>query len=146
MLTFRALSDTNPTDGMILAWDNWTAKPRESIQLIQDRLALDKGAFVSVNGTTFTVMAMGLERYRASLQQTVSSFRQLTQQERNSIGGLRVRVADLRSGETLSSFGHRVDNSWSPELTGIINGVDAGKPPKTGMRLKLARQERYTPE
>ncbi|MEH6582580.1 MAG: M48 family metalloprotease [Halioglobus sp.] len=102
--------------------------------------------FVSVDGLSFTVMSMGYERYRETLKETVLSLRQLTAAERESIGGLRVRLAEVRPGETFTSFGQRVGNEWPAELTGIINGAADNATPVAGSRLKLVRTERYMPQ
>ena len=101
--------------------------------------------FVDSPHSTFTVMAMGLERYRESLRETVLSLRQLSEHESASIKGQRLRLAQIRTGETVSAFNKRVANQWPDELTTIFNGVDAGEKSPSTRTLKIMRTERYRP-
>jgi len=102
--------------------------------------------FVSSPRSTFTLMAMGLERYRDELRDTVLSLRQLTEHENDSIKGQRLRLAQIRAGETLSSFNRRVANQWPPELTSILNGLDSGTENTDSRTLKILRTEHYRPQ
>ncbi|MBE9538970.1 MAG: M48 family metalloprotease [Proteobacteria bacterium] len=102
--------------------------------------------FVASPHSTFTVMAMGLERYRESLRETVLSLRQLSAHESASIKGQRLRLAQIRAGETLASFDKRVANQWPDELTAIFNGVDASEQSPSTRTLKIIRTERYRPQ
>lgn len=142
----RERAGIEPTERRELSLGEWPAQLVRYDDTSGEETASLYYLFVSIENTRFTVMSMGLERYREVLRKTVLSLRQLTPQERKSIGGQRLRIADVRPGETLSSFGERVDNQWSPELTEIINGIDPGEPLETGRRLKLVHHERYIPE
>ena len=101
--------------------------------------------FVASPHSTFTVMAMGLERYRGMLRETVLSLRQLSEQEKASIKGQRLRLAQMRAGESLSSFNRRVANQWNPELTAIINALDDDAKNPSARTVKIVRDERYRP-
>lgn len=93
---------------------------------------------------TFTLMAMGLETYRAALRKTALSLRQLTPAEVRSIDGLRLRVVERRPGESLEAFSERVGNRWPTGLTAAINGIDEQAASSAGRLLKIVRRERYT--
>ena len=99
--------------------------------------------FVDSPRMTFTLMAMGLERYRDDLVGAVSSLRQLTEQEAASIKGQRLRLAQIRPGETLSAFSRRVANQWAPELTAILNGLEPSSKADSEQLLKIMRSEQY---
>ena len=101
--------------------------------------------FVDSPHVTFTLMAMGLERYRDDLAGTVASLRRLTAREIASIEGQRLRLAQVRPGESLSSFSRRVANQWPPELTAILNGLEPNSQPDSGALLKIMRTEQYQP-
>lgn len=101
--------------------------------------------FVAAGDASFTLRAMGLEHYRPELRATVASLRQLTPQERDSIGGLRVRLANVKPGDTLASLGARENNQWPSEFTAIINDVEATTSPHPGSKLKVTRREKYQP-
>lgn len=99
--------------------------------------------FVSTETDTFTLMAMGLEAYRADLQDSALSLRAPTQAEIKSINGLRVRTAKLQAGETLTQFNSRVGNEWPVDLTAAINGLDATQQAKAGLPYKILKTEPY---
>ena len=99
--------------------------------------------FVDSPHSTFTVMAMGLERYEAQLRETVESLRQLNSSERASIQGQRLRLAQIRPGESISSFNRRVANQWPVDLTAILNGTEAEAQENTSQTLKIMRTEHY---
>ena len=99
--------------------------------------------FVDSPRMTFTLMAMGLERFRDDLAGAASSLRQLTEREAASIQGQRLRLAQVRPGESLSSFNRRVANQWPPELTAILNGLEPDSQPTSAQLLKIMRTEQY---
>ena len=79
------------------------------------------------------------------LRETVLSLRQLSEQEEASIKGQRLRLAQMRAGESLSSFNRRVANQWNPELTAIINALDDDAKSPSARTVKIVRDERYRP-
>ncbi len=99
--------------------------------------------FLDTPGGSFTFMGMGFERLRSPLRDAVMSMRPLTATERNSIGGLRLRLADVRPGESLQAWSERVGSQWSAGLAGAINGVDADYR-GSGESLKYVRRETYS--
>ena len=93
----------------------------------------------------FTLMAMGYAEFRDVLGTSALSLRQLTTVERNSVGGLRLRVTDPQPGEGLTALGQRVDSKWPPALAAAINGLASSNAPIAGRPIKYSRPERYTP-
>lgn len=78
------------------------------------------------------------QRYAPAFRATATSFRALTDAERESITERRLRLAETRSGETLEAFSARVSNAWGPAETGIANGLEPGAPLPAGRVLKVA--------
>ena len=99
--------------------------------------------FLAAPTGSFTFMAMGYEQLRETLRESVLSIRPLTAAERDSIGGLRLRTTEMRSGEDLPAFTGRLNSETGPKFTAALNGVEeqhigAGEP------RKYVRKERYT--
>ena len=80
--------------------------------------------FLKAPGGSFTFMAMGYEKFREQLRKSVLSIRPLTDAERNSISGLRMRIAEQESGEDLPGFVNRRGSETGPKFTAALNGVD----------------------
>jgi predicted Zn-dependent protease len=100
--------------------------------------------FLDTAEGSFTFMGMGFERFREPLREAVMSMRRLTATERNGIGGLRLRLAEIRPGETLQTWTERVGSQWSADLAAAMNGVDTGQP-GAGETFKYVRRESYQP-
>lgn len=92
---------------------------------------------------SFTFMGMGFERFSDPLREAVMSMRPLTTTERSSIGGLRLRLADTRPGESLQAWSERVGSQWSADLTAAMNGLESSHR-GAGESLKYVRRESYT--
>ena len=93
----------------------------------------------------FMVVAMGFAEFRDALGESALSLRPLTAVQRNSVGGLRLRVTQAASGESLTALGQRVGTKWPPELAAGINGLVSKNAPVAGRPVKFSRVERYTP-
>lgn len=96
-------------------------------------------------GQKFVLVAMGFAEFRDTLATSAFSLRQLSSSERNSIGGLRLRVVEPRPGEDLPTLGRRVGSKWPVELAAAINGLSSTNAPLAGRPIKFTRPERYKP-
>ncbi len=101
--------------------------------------------FVAAPGGSYTFMALGLEHLRDQLRESVMSMRALTAAERDSITGLRLRVATRRPGESLEAFAKRLNSKWGPKFLASMNGLDDENQAGNGESLKYTRIERYVP-
>ncbi len=99
--------------------------------------------FVQSPRESYAFMAMGLLQHREAMRKAVMSLRPLTAAERNRVGGLRLRVTDLKPGESLEAMATRVGNKWPADLTRAMNGV-ADNAPASGA-TKYVRPEVYRP-
>jgi hypothetical protein len=101
--------------------------------------------FLAASQGSFTFMAMGYEHLREKLRESVMSIRPLTSSDRESIGGLRMRVTEIRSGEDLDGFTGRLQSETGPKFTAALNGVDENHV-GSGEPRKYVRKERYQPD
>jgi len=102
--------------------------------------------FVAAPGGSYTFVAMGLEHLRDTLRDAVLSLRPLGDEERGKIGGLRLRTAALRGGETLDEWNRRMASAWGTEFSAAMNGLNGPPQGEPDEKLKFARWERYQPE
>ena len=93
----------------------------------------------------FMLVAMGFAEFRDALGKSALSLRPLTAVQRNSVGGLRLRVTQAGKGESLTALGQRVGTQWSPELAAAINGLVSKNAPVADRPVKFSRVERFTP-
>lgn len=99
--------------------------------------------FVATNSGSYTFMSMGLEHFREALRESVLSLSPLTDAERNSIGGIRLRTAELHQGESLDAWSKRLGSKWGPVFSSAMNGLPEQGHTGSGELLKYARQEQY---
>jgi predicted Zn-dependent protease len=99
--------------------------------------------FVAAPGGSYTFMAMGFEEFRETLRKSVMSIRPLSDAERNSIRGLRLRVTAIRPGESLEQWAKRNSSEWGPKFISSMNGLDSEQHIGSGEPLKYVREEKY---
>ncbi|MEH6589030.1 MAG: M48 family metalloprotease [Halioglobus sp.] len=141
----REQAQLEPAERRAISIDGWPAQLLRYDDNSSDETVSLYYLFVAIQDDSFTITAMGYERYREQLRQTVMSMRKLTTAEAKSIGGLRVRVATARSGESLDSLSRRVGNQWPVELTAIVNGLGVASDVEAGTPVKIAVWEQYSP-
>ena len=98
--------------------------------------------FLAAPVGSFTFMAMGYEHLREPLREAVMSVSPLTDAQRSSITGLRLRVAASKSGEDIPGFVSRTGSETGPKFTSALNGVSEDHV-SNGEALKYVRKERY---
>jgi predicted Zn-dependent protease len=100
-------------------------------------------AWVTMNGTTYQMTGLAPERHRESLKNAALSLRPLTDTERGSVTGKRLRVVAAREGERLENLGARCGNIWTPAYTALVNGLNTEMTLEPGYLVKIAREERW---
>ena len=99
--------------------------------------------WINADEATYRVIGIGDAGDRERLRESVMSLRRLTDEEQSTIVVRRIRFAVTEAGESLESFGRRVDNRFTPEMTAIVNGLPESAP-LTGDRLiKILRVEPF---
>jgi predicted Zn-dependent protease len=101
--------------------------------------------WVAAEEATYRLIGIGSDQYRDSLLQIALSLRPLTDEDRSSITGIRLRIATANPGETLADLGHRTNNIWSPAYAAMINHISEEKRLGAGELIKIAREEPYRP-
>jgi len=89
-------------------------------------------------GLLYQYVGLGPERLRPTLRDAALSFRPLTRAERSGIKEMRLRVVAAKQGDTLPQLSARGHNAWEMDYTAVINGIDPGKPLKSGQLVKIA--------
>lgn len=82
-----------------------------------------------------------LGKYEGTFRNFARSFRRMSQQEREQISELRLRISIAQAGESLSELGRRVGNEWDPNETAVANGLHVAAPLSAGQLVKIARRE-----
>lgn len=96
-------------------------------------------------GKTFQLVGMSPEKHRGALRNSALSLRPLTDTERASISGKRLRIVTARQGERLEELSARSGNAWSPDYTALVNGLEPDAELKDGQAIKTVRVELVRP-
>ena len=99
--------------------------------------------WVAADKLTYQLIGVGPERLKPSLRETALSLRPLTGKERNSITGLRLRLATAKAGESLADLSQRTGNQWTLAYTAMVNHIPEDKTLETGQVIKIAKEEPY---
>ena len=98
-------------------------------------------AWVTMAGKTYQLIGLAPEKHREALKNAALSLRPLTDVERRSVTGKRLRIATARPGERLENLSARTGNVWTPAYTALVNGLDAEADLKDGQLVKIAHVE-----
>jgi predicted Zn-dependent protease len=105
--------------------------------------------FPYAEGTwSITGMAPGsLEsRDRGRTLSTTHSFTPLTEEERNSLSGMRLRHTQARPGDSIQRLSERSGNAWNVTDTAIYNAIFVDHNFKGGEWVKISKTEAYIPK
>lgn len=99
----------------------------------------------SFAGGTWRLVALAplaaADRYFATLQPSVRSFRPLSDAHRAQIELRRLRIEIARAGEDVSALGLRAGSVLPPAATALLNGVLGNEVFRGGERMKIVRRE-----
>lgn len=85
-----------------------------------------------------TAVPMASDRLAPVADAVTGSFRTLSEQERQALRPLRVRVVTVQPGENVATLAGRMSGVEQPQqLFRIINGLGPGEAPSAGTRVKL---------
>jgi predicted Zn-dependent protease len=98
-------------------------------------------AWIAMGGKTYQLIGLAPEKHREALKNAALSLRPLTDIERSTVTGKRLRIAVARQGERLENLSARTGNVWPPAYTALVNGLEAEADLKDGQLVKIARLE-----
>jgi predicted Zn-dependent protease len=98
-------------------------------------------AWVAMGGKTYRLIGLSPERHREALRDAALTLRPLTDVERSSVTGKRLRIVAARTGERLENLSARAGNAWSPTYTALVNGLEVEEALREGQLIKIARTE-----
>jgi len=79
--------------------------------------------------------------HRETLKNAALSLRPLTDAERSTVTGKRLRIVAARQGERLENLSARTGNAWSPPYTALAKELDVEAALREGQLIKIARTE-----
>lgn len=91
----------------------------------------------------FNVMGVSYPNHSESISGIVYSLRQLTNDEKAEISGLKIRLAVANDGESLQDLSARTKNTWDVKTTLVKNDLDPNDKIETGQVLKITVEEPY---
>lgn len=117
---YRAVAQARTQQGVTGLALTWVAHPKGTFRLTGMTPA-----------TAWRSHAGAFDRVAASLQP-------LTAAERRGLYGLRLRIVEARSGETLEALGQRTNNRWSVDETALANALPRNARLERGRLVKIA--------
>lgn len=99
--------------------------------------------WVQTEKMMFNVMGVSYSNHTESVSAIVNSMRNLSDDEKSEITGLRIRVAMAQNSETIEELSLRTNNLWDLETTALMNDVEPNAMLKEGQVLKIAVEETY---
>jgi len=82
-------------------------------------------------------------RFSDKIKETVQNTRNLTEEEKRSISGLKMRYAQAIENETIEDFSKRSNNEWDSQTTRLMNGLEDDTKLEKGQFLKIVVEEPY---
>ena len=97
--------------------------------------------FVDSGKIMYQLVAGAADSYRPALRETALSLKPAKAPDIAKIEGLRLRIVQARSGETLSKAATRQGNALNDAALALINGMSVDTVLTAGSRFKIARNE-----
>ncbi len=106
-------------------------------------------SFIPHNGFVYRLTSVATSsswsHYRGRVHTAARTFRPLTDEERNSVEVLHLRVVHALEGEDIPALSQRTGNAWPPGRTAVLNGVFVDSRFEEGQLVKIARSKLYKP-
>ncbi len=97
--------------------------------------------WVTMAEKTYQLIGLAPDQNRQTLRNAAITLRPLTEAERRSMTGKRLRIVTARGGERLDELAARSGNAWSPAYTALANGSDVEATLSEGQLVKVVRLE-----
>ena len=102
--------------------------------------------WIKTKNKAFQMIGSGPKPFEDAFESTARSFHSLTEDERNQITGVVLRLRKGHASESLEAFGGRTKNNLTQEYTSIINALPTQSTLEQGQPLKIGVQELYPPK
>ncbi len=99
--------------------------------------------WVQKDSLLLNLIGISLEPYIDDVTEAAQSLRNLTDEEKQKITGLKIEVAGARQGETIATFNERTGNAWDAGKTALMNGLEPDQLLTEGQLLKIAKDTSY---
>ena len=97
--------------------------------------------WVTMAERTYQLIGLAPEQHQQTLKNAALTLRPLTEAERKSVTGKRLRIVTAHRGERLDELAARSGNAWSPAYTALANGLEVEATLSEGQLVKIARLE-----
>jgi predicted Zn-dependent protease len=97
--------------------------------------------WVTMADKTYQLIGLAPEQLRETLRDAAFTLRPITEPERKTVTGKRLRIVAAHRGERLETLGARSGNAWSPAYTALANSLDVEATLSEGQVVKIARVE-----
>ena len=81
--------------------------------------------------------------FEEPVMEAVTSLKDLTEEEKQMITGLKLKSAVAQKGETISQFCERTGNALDAKETALVNGLEENSKLDEGQVLKIAIDTPY---
>ena len=93
------------------------------------------------------MMPKGREKeYRGRTLRTAHTFTTLTEEERYSVSGMKLRHTQALPGENIQRLSKRSGNAWNVWDTAVYNAIFVDHVFEGGESVKISKSERYIPK
>jgi len=99
--------------------------------------------WIKTDKVLFNMMGVSYVSQTETVSAVANSIRNLTEDQKSEIAGLKLRVATAQEGETIDILSSRTNNYWDVETTALKNGLETNVVLKEGQVLKIAVEEPY---
>ena len=89
------------------------------------------------------IVAVSLVEFEEPVMEAVTSLKDLTEEEKQMITGLKLKSAVAQKGETISQFCERTGNALDAKETALVNGLEENSKLDEGQVLKIAIDTPY---
>ena len=99
--------------------------------------------WIKTDQLLFNVIGVSYPSQTETINGIVNSIKKLSDDEKATIKGLKIRLAEAKDGELLNDLSLRTNNSWNVETTSLMNDIDPNVQLEAGQVLKIAVREPY---
>ena len=100
--------------------------------------------WLNIHKQTFQLVGIGFEEQRTALREIALSIRKLSDIEKGSYFGYKIKAVTAKEGESIEELSKRTQNYWDVAFTAIANNIPNNKKFSEGAAVKIVVKELYT--